>query len=196
MVHAREGIPGPFDQIESFPQIWTKIALIRWTIYPDAVVCWNNLDPILRTLETLSKFKSEILKIIRPMRKEIFNIHNPVGIKYIYQLRVGLSTLKAHKKAHNFSDTPNDICICCTGSETTIHYLLKCPMFASQRDTLLSSVRPIILKVSPMDTLGSLDMVNILLYGNKGLTFAENSRIIRATIEFIVDSGRFLHLPT
>ena len=51
-----------------------------------------------RSIAKLSDFKSALLKLIRPTKKEIFDLHNPDGTKRIYQLRVGLSPLKAHKK--------------------------------------------------------------------------------------------------
>ena len=163
----------------------------RKSFYPDAVTCWNNLDPIIRNSESLSIFKSEIIRIIRPKKKEIFNIHDPVGIKYIYQLRVGLSILKAHKRAHKFSDTLDDTCDCHTGSETTAHFLLKCPQFATHRDTLFSSVHPIISNICTIGFLETSDMVNILLYGNQRLSLVDNKTIILATIKFIIGSGRF-----
>ena len=33
-------------------------------------------------------------------------IHDPSGLRYLFQLRVGLSPLRYHKKRHNFIDTP------------------------------------------------------------------------------------------
>ena len=83
------------------------------------------MGPAIRDTPTLKLFKSKVLNIVRPDKKSIFNIHNPAGIRYIFQLRVGLSFLKAHKKAHNFIDTPDDTCACATGSESNIHFLLK-----------------------------------------------------------------------
>ena len=37
-----------------------------------------------------------------PPKKSIFGIHDHCGIKLLFQLRVGLSPLKGHKKNHNF----------------------------------------------------------------------------------------------
>ena len=80
------------------------------SFFPDSVKSWNDIGPELRGAESLSIFKKSILKIIRPMKKSLFNIHNPLGTKWIFQLRVGLSPLKSHKKLHNFQDTPDDTC--------------------------------------------------------------------------------------
>ena len=156
------------------------------SFYPDAVNCWNNLGPELRNVDTLSKFKSTVIKIIRPEKKSIFNIHNSNGIKYIFQLRVGLSSLKAHKKAHKFSDTPVDTCLCSTGIETTEHFLLNCPFFKAHRDKLFSIVDPLISKVHPT----SSKVINILLYGRKDLNLEDNRTILKSTMNYILNTGR------
>ena len=50
--------------------------------------------------------------LIRPIPKSTFGIHNTLGLKCLYQLRVGLSPLKCHTKRHNFIHTPSDCCEC------------------------------------------------------------------------------------
>ena len=91
----------------------------------------------MRDAESLSTFKSTILNILRPPKKVIFDILNRVGTRRIFQLRVGLSPLKAHKMSHNFADTPVDTCPCLLGSETTLHFFLKCQKFDVKRRELL-----------------------------------------------------------
>ena len=62
----------------------------------------------LRGAKSVSVSKTNILNIIRPVKKGLFNIRDPNGIKWIFQLRVGLSSsLKSHKKSHGFKDTGN-----------------------------------------------------------------------------------------
>ena len=51
---------------------------------------------------TLIIFKSNALKLIRPEKKNVFNIHDPKGMKRLFQLRVGLSALRDHLKASQF----------------------------------------------------------------------------------------------
>ena len=41
----------------------------------------------------------------------MFDIHDPTGVRYLFQLRVGLSPLRYHKKRHNFIDTPSNECV-------------------------------------------------------------------------------------
>ena len=68
------------------------------SFYPDSVAMWNDMAPDLRGAESLSVFKKKLMEVYRPKKKEIFNIYDS-GIKWIFQLRVGLSPLKSHKKS-------------------------------------------------------------------------------------------------
>ena len=63
------------------------------SFYPDSIKCWNNIGPELRNSPNLKSFKVSILSLIRPTAKSIYGIHDPVGIKWLYQSRVGLSPL-------------------------------------------------------------------------------------------------------
>ena len=79
---------------------------------------------------SLSVFKSRYLQFFSVSPNSIYKIHNPVGLKYLTRLRVGLSHLKSHKFLHNFNDTPDQFCACDMKSiESTEHYLLFCPLY-------------------------------------------------------------------
>ena len=160
------------------------------SFFPDTVNMWNDLGPELRGAESLSIFKKYILKIYRPEKKQIFNIHDPHGIKWIFQLRVGLSSLKSHKKSHNFQDTPDDTCCCTLSAETSHHYLLHCPNFINHRLDLFQVLNPIIF-ANNMRFIDDNSLVHLLLYGHEKLKFHENQTIITATINFIKTSSRF-----
>ena len=113
---------------------------------------------------------------------------------YTYQLSVGLSPLRHHKKRHKFIDTPNDTCRCGTGIETTDHFLVDCPLFNVQRDRLMSVVNPIVSKLHCLNSATNSVRTNWLLYGDDKLNSAENSTILKATIRFICDSERFAQI--
>ena len=63
----------------------------RNSFFPDSMSMWNDLG-----------FKDSLLKLYRPVKKSIFNVHEN-GIKWIFQLRVKLSPLKSHKKSYRFA---------------------------------------------------------------------------------------------
>ena len=60
------------------------------TFFPDSVKIWNNIGIELRSIDTLSEFKKQIIKLVRP---STYGIHRPLGIKRLFQLRLGLSHL-------------------------------------------------------------------------------------------------------
>ena len=93
---------------------------------------------------SLSIFKSNVLKLIRPQKKNVFNIHDPEGTKRLFQLRVGLSPLRYHKKRHNFKDCPSDTCICGMSVETTEHFLIYCNLYNEVRVNLFQVINPYI----------------------------------------------------
>ena len=53
--------------------------------------------------------------LIRNMTRSTFGVHDPLGLRYLFQLRVNLSPLRSHKRQHNFSATLSDICECNLG---------------------------------------------------------------------------------
>ena len=113
-------------------------------VFPDSIRAWNNLGHKFNSCTSLSTFKSQILTFIRPEPKLTFNINDRQGLKHIFQLRVGLSLLKSHKKSHNFIDTPSDWCECNSAPENTYHYLLQCHLFHFPRIELINSITSIV----------------------------------------------------
>ena len=143
----------------------------------------------MRGSESLAIFKRKILKLYRPEKKSIFGIHD-TGIKWIFQLRVGLSHLLSHKLRHNFLDTPSDICLCTTNTETTCHFLLECPLFNHHRRELFLVLHPI-LQIYNMHHVNNPMLEQLLLYGHTKFTYDENQSILKSTINFIRRNRRF-----
>ena len=48
-----------------------------------------------------------------------------------------------HKFKHNFLDCLNPICCCGQDIETTVHYLLHCPIFSDERSVFFDNIRSI-----------------------------------------------------
>ena len=114
------------------------------SFFPDGIKAWNNVIVHFPSIPSINILKSHILSLIRPVKKSIFNIHDPVGLRYLFYLRVGLSPLKSHKNRHGFADTPFDNCLCNHGVEDTNHFLFSCSLYAIQRATLIASVTAIL----------------------------------------------------
>ena len=72
------------------------------SFFPDATTSWNNVIAHLNDIPSFSILKKHMLSLIRPKKKSIFGIHDHLGLRYLFQLRVGLSSLRYHKNRHNF----------------------------------------------------------------------------------------------
>ena len=127
----------------------------------------------------------------RPVGKSVLGIHDP-SLRYLFQLRLGLSSLRSHKVRYGFADTPSKFCLCRRGAEDTRHFLLLCPFYNSKRDALKKSVNEILVKNNlnypenfPVQEL------NLILYGLPKISLADNRSILKATLKYIKESNRF-----
>ena len=156
---------------------------------PFAVSEWNKLDPCTRASESIYSFKKALLSFIRPKSSSIYDIMDPLGLKWLTRLRVNLSHLMEHKFRHNFADTLNPMCNCgLLEIESTSHFLLRCLFFSDQRNNLLESISVI---RGGFSDLSDAQKIMLFLYGDRRLSFKDNQRILQATICFLKSSGRF-----
>ena len=65
----------------NIPLFNVKHEYFRNSFFPSTVIEWNKLDNNIRNSESVSAFKKQILKFIRPSPNSTFNVHNPHGIK-------------------------------------------------------------------------------------------------------------------
>ena len=85
----------------TFPLSLLNMIILR-IFFPSAITEWNKLDCCISNADSFEDFKKRILSFIRPMPDSIYNIDNPLGVKYLTRLKVGFSHLKRHKFKHNF----------------------------------------------------------------------------------------------
>ena len=155
------------------------------TYFPSAITGWNNLDPHLRKSENVSVFKSNILTFTH---NSVYTCHNPRGTCLVTTLRLGLSHLREHKFKHGFQDTLNPLYSCGNDVESTEHFLLHCLQFVNERRTVLTTLGNFncsLLKYT------SKVLTQTLLFGNTSLSPSDNSKILHATIDFILSTKLF-----
>ena len=113
-VYLRENLPPIRDHSSrsnsshSYHDIACKTSRYKDSFFPDSISSWKNIGIEFSSASSISQFKKYIIDLIRPTPRQTFGIHEPVGLRYLFQLRVGLSPLKCHKRRHNFADPPND----------------------------------------------------------------------------------------
>ena len=128
---------------------YCRTETFRKSFFPHTIIDWNNLPIKLPNSKSLLGFRRNLLNSDEgcPPPKPIYNIHNPVGIKLLTCLRLGLSHLREHKFNHNFEDCINPLCSYNLETESIAHYFLHCHNFSEFRTTLLDDLRQIDLSI-------------------------------------------------
>ena len=162
------------------------------SFFPHAIASWNTFIKHFDDIPSFDILKEHINTFFRPNSKSIFGIHDPVGLRYLFQLRVSLSPLRSHKRSHNFIDTPSEICQFNHGIEDTSHFLFSCHFYVIYRATLLGSV----IKILQKNNLNHLaNQVELYLYGYRQQTNTSvNNTIYKGNSTFLNFSFAYYHL--
>ena len=171
-------------------RIRTRTEKFQSSFYPHCLSEWNKLDPQIRLSPSIAAFKTKLLSKIRPLPKSVFRIHDPTGLAYLTQLRVGLSKLNFHQFKHNFRDNINPMCPTNNGIEDTEPFLLLCPPFEAPRRDLLAGVSAL-LRPLGYTNLSNEFLMQTLLYGDEHFTDDFNRDILLLILCFINQNGRF-----
>ena len=89
--------------INTFHGIRCKSDRYMNSFFPDGVNSCNNVISHFKTIPSMDIFKRHFLSLVRPEKRSIFGIHDPSGLRILFQLRVGLSTLRYHKNVTTLS---------------------------------------------------------------------------------------------
>ena len=161
------------------------------SFFPFCINNWNNLDNSIKSSPSLSIFKTNLNKFVRPKGNTFFSIRDSFGIKLLTKIRVCFSDLRDHRFNHNFN-CENPTCSCGCDDETTVHFFLCCPRYNSLRSTYLSKISDII--GSDISVLPNDHLTNILMYGSNVYNDVTNESILKETINFITQTQRFQNL--
>ena len=139
--------------ITKHPSVHTTLGQLRMLqhfiaeqIYSNILIShleWNKLDVQIRRSESFLSFKNSLLKIGQPTAKPTYNIHNPIGLKFLTRLRLGLCHLNKHKFKHNFQDCVNPLCSCSLEIKSLSLFFLDCHHFTNTRATLLDDLQSV-----------------------------------------------------
>ena len=110
----------------TFHAITCKTNRYMNSFFPDAIASWNLFMEIFnyKDVPSIDIIKKDIISLIRPESKSFFKMHDPIGLRYLLQLRVNLSPLKDHTWRHNFIDAHTGLCHCKQDIEDTITFYL------------------------------------------------------------------------
>ena len=122
------------------------------------------------------------------MPNSIYNIYNPLGVKYLARLRIGFSHLKELEFKHNFQDSIDPMYSCSSDIETTIHFFLHCANFNIQIQTLFDKKVTIDANIL-IENKDSI--VNTVLFGKLNCENFINKAMLNASIEYVLSTERF-----
>ena len=93
----------------NFPTYDCRADCFKYSFFPSTLNNWFRLDINIRNSESISLLKSRLLSFIRPNQSNIYNIFDPIGLKLLTQLHLGLNHLNKHEFCHNFQDCLNPV---------------------------------------------------------------------------------------
>ena len=143
---------------------------------PDCIHKWNVLDNETKLINDIDKFKDRISPL--SSSNPLFYFGNRRANVIHSQLRMLCSDLNSHLTALHVQDDPK--CVCSYKDESTKHFLMQCPLYATERNKMMNIV----------NTVSSFSL-NVLLYGDDNLDLELNCVIFKAVHDYIVDTGRF-----
>ena len=171
----------------NIPPIKVRHDYFKNSFFPSVITEWNKLDLNIRNSASLNTFKRKLLNFIQPCANSIFDIRNPLGIKLLTKLHLGLSYLHEHKFRHWFQDNLNSLCQCGKDIESTIHFFLHCSNFLIPRQTLFWKIRNI---GDSILSQSETQLTQTLLYGNQKYHSSINRLTIISTIEYLILTER------
>ena len=65
------------SQIDSISNIKTRNNFFRNSFFSPTITKWNKLDRDIRNSDSLSDFMLPLLKFVRPVANDVFEINNP-----------------------------------------------------------------------------------------------------------------------
>ena len=100
---------------------------LKTLFFPYTIIQWNKLDVDVLKSKSYAIFRNTLLKLGRSKQNAICNINNPVALKVLTLLRLGLSHLNKNRFNHNFQNCINPLCSCSLEIVSTSHFFTALP---------------------------------------------------------------------
>ena len=69
------------------PTFHCRTDCFKNSFFPSTLNDWYKLDETIRNTESISIFKSKLLSFIRLLKSNVYNISDPIGLKFLTRLR-------------------------------------------------------------------------------------------------------------
>ena len=118
----------------------------------------------------------------------MYNIFDPIELKFLTPLRLGFSHLNKHGFRHNLQDCMNPLCPCSMEIEGTLYYLLHCHHFSQYHIDLMNNVKSIL---ENFESLSDNVKKDVILYGDSRPGRNKNKFILESTLTYFKSTDRF-----
>ena len=160
-----------------------RLSLTTESFIPSTIREWNKLDPKIRSVDSISKFKKELKNDSLLCKIETFYLYGPRKLNIILtQLRCSASFLNNDLFRANIIDDPS--CHCGSDIEDVYHYFFVCPKYTLCRKTLFHNLNWLS-ENFVLDT-------KLLICGHLELSNEQNIQIFKHVQNYIKRSNRFL----
>ena len=147
---------------------------------PSAVSRWNELPLGIRSINSLSLFKSKIRNMFS---SAVVPKHFFIGARKLAVLQTRIRNKCSDLRSDLFTNhlAQDTLCLCGHLLEDAEHYFFQCEQFSAQRLKLFSELR----MYHPLNT-------SKLLFGSVDFNYEDNCKIFLTVHTFIKESKRFL----
>ena len=161
-------------------------AFYRDSVIPLSISKWNDLPNHirLRTIKKLDTFKYMLKREYVKPPNPLFHFGERNSQMSHTRIRVKFSNLNFHVFNYNLVASPN--CHHCNLPETPNHYFFICAQYVLERTDLLDKIQNIL----QSNNLNIKITLELLVYGNKKLSYNSNTKIFNAVHAFIRKSCR------
>jgi hypothetical protein len=158
----------------------TRLEIYKSSFIPSTVQLWNDLDPTLKSIDSLKQFKTACSQqIYTEYTVPPYFIEGDRFSSVMHaRIRCNCSNLNSDLCNNYIRDNP--FCDCGDVVEDAEHYFFQCPKYHAERTILFQTLMPF----QPLST-------NILLYGIEDQCNERNSIMFNAVQYFIKSTKRF-----
>ena len=141
----------------------------------------TNLTQTCSMLNHTQHAEKRYWSLVNPSLNHSYKIHDPLGLKLLTRLRLGLSHLNEHRFNHSFDSCINPLCSCSLEVELTKHFFLHCDHYTNICKTLLNTVEMIDKSIL---NVNDNDLIEILFFGNCKFSLERNFSVIKVSISY------------
>ena len=143
---------------------------------------WSILDA--RKFQNLVSFRNCIFKIGRSSPNPCYNTFNPMDLKLLARLRLGLSHLNKHKFDRKFANCFDPKCSCSLSNEDTVHFSALRFLYWLKKARFKWNI----FSWRIHHTFFWYKLVEVLLYGKRSVSSMKNSKTLNSLIVYILKS--------